>query len=126
MNNRLSFLDHQHTVTSSYNPQRASPYTINSPRTNRRQGMRFYTIWTYKNFFFSYIAGGMPHQEVNHQCVDVEDENTRPVQFNTINHKVFDMLLQRCDSLENEVRSLQGKMDKLLKMARNSIQDEKV
>jgi len=52
MNNTLSFVGRPQTFTTSYNQQRASPYTINSPRTNRRQGMRFSYFLDLQKFFY--------------------------------------------------------------------------
>ena len=40
----LKFVGHSHRLTSSYNQQRALPYTTNSPRASRRQCMNFYSI----------------------------------------------------------------------------------
>ncbi|CAF4040226.1 unnamed protein product, partial [Rotaria sp. Silwood1] len=115
--------DHSHTLTSSYNQQRASPYTTNSPRTIRRQGMCFYTIQTYK-FFFSYRIGGISNHEVNIRSTQCEEEFTRPASLVTVDENVLHVLLNRSTTMENEIRTLKCTNNQILKIARKSVKDQ--
>ncbi|CAF3094922.1 unnamed protein product, partial [Rotaria sp. Silwood2] len=93
------------TFGTSNSQHRASPYSINSPRMNRRQG-------------------GMSYTEIDVQPVYGEEENVRPVQLVDSHKNILDVILERCNYLEREMRSLQCKTDKLIKIALTSAKND--
>ncbi|CAF4111990.1 unnamed protein product [Rotaria magnacalcarata] len=90
-------LNQQHTTNTTYNPHRASPYTVNSPRMLRRQG-------------------GTSYPDDGTLCSVVDNENSPPSNHVSVAQHSIEKLVERCTSLENEMKALQTKTDKLLKI----------
>ncbi|CAF4350455.1 unnamed protein product, partial [Rotaria magnacalcarata] len=90
---------------ASHNQHSTSPYNINSPRTNRRHGTTSYRV-------------------IDAEVDDCEDENTQPSRPVTVDRNTLDKLVGHCSMLENEVRTLQSKTDKLLKIALVSVKNQ--
>ncbi|CAM4965137.1 unnamed protein product [Rotaria socialis] len=90
---------------ASHNQHSTSPYNINSPRTNRRHGTTSYRV-------------------IDAEVDDSEDENTQPSRPVTVDQNTLEKLVGHCSMLENEVRTLQSKTDKLLKIALVSVKNQ--
>ncbi|CAF3339159.1 unnamed protein product, partial [Rotaria sp. Silwood2] len=96
-----------HTFGTSNSQHLASPYSINSPRMNRRQG-------------------GMSYTEMDVQPVHSEEGNIRLVHLIDSLQNTLDMFVERYSTLEREMRSLQSKTDKLLKVALTSAKNDQL
>ena len=91
----------------------------------RRQSKIFCIAYRQTNTLILYLVD-VPYDDADTQLYHNEQENTEPVPHTALNQNALGKVVEQCALLEKEMRVLQTKTDKLLKIALTGAKMEQV